>query len=313
MRRYIAAFFQQLAQFRLWGMNLSLRETVRFIQTNISRDSIQTRAAAVAYNGLLATFPFILFFFSLLSYLPVRNLQDDLFIMLPYMLPDTASRAIIDVIKGIGGIPRKGWFLLIGLLLTLYFASNGMRALMRAFRKADNPDFVKRKFLKYQAVSIWLVLLLVGIVIATITIAIVGKAFINWAITHIGTQKWFGQWLLRTLRTLLFFSLVFNSIAIIYYLAPSKRTLWGYFTPGATLATLFCLISSTLFSAFVNSFNPYSKAFGSLGTLIVVMIWYYIVSLGLILGFELNVSFFSQNDDKDSLLTNTHNFSAHEK
>ncbi|HNI44397.1 MAG TPA: YihY/virulence factor BrkB family protein, partial [Chitinophagales bacterium] len=176
-----------------------------------------------------------------------------------------------------------------------------------------NPDFVKRKFLKYQAVSIWLVLLLVGIVIATITIAIVGKAFINWAITHIGTQKWFGQWLLRTLRTLLFFSLVFNSIAIIYYLAPSKRTLWGYFTPGATLATLFCLISSTLFSAFVNSFNPYSKAFGSLGTLIVVMIWYYIVSLGLILGFELNVSFFSQNDDKDSLLAEVQNFPAHEK
>ena len=107
-----------------------------------------------------------------------------------------------------------------------------------------------------------------------------------------GTEKWCGQWLIKGFRTLLFFSLIFNSIASIYYLAPSKHTPWGYFTPGATLASLFCIVSTSLFSLFVNSFNPYDLVYGSIGTMIIVMILFYMISVGLIIGFEMNVAVF---------------------
>ena len=154
MMGYIVSFFEQVGGFKLWGFGgFSLWELFCFVRFNLSRDSIQTRSAAVAYNGLLATFPFMLFFFSLIGYLPTEDFRDDLFALLPYMLPDRTSGVVSDLVVGIGGIPRKGWYLFVGLLLTLYFSSNGMRALMRAFRKADNPDFVERKFLRYQAVS----------------------------------------------------------------------------------------------------------------------------------------------------------------
>lgn len=271
---------------------ISLYEILRFVRKELQRDSIQGRAAAVAYNALLAMFPGVLFFFTLIAYLPITNFRETVFEVIEYLLPLQSYQLVHDSINNIKGIPTKGWWLVLGLMMALNFAASGVRALMRAFRKADNPDFMQLKFFENQAVSLGLTLLLISIVSVTVAAVIAGKTFISWVLLSMGTEKWFGQWLIKGFRTLLFFSLIFNSIASIYYLAPSKHTPWGYFTPGATLASLFCIVSTSLFSLFVNSFNPYDLVYGSIGTMIIVMILFYMISVGLIIGFEMNVAVF---------------------
>lgn len=283
-----------------WLGGWSLYEVLRFVRRELQRDSIQNRAAAVAYNALLAIFPGMLFFFTLIAYLPITSFRTTLFEIAGYILPLKSYQPVYDTLNNIKGIPTNGWLLVVGLFLALNFASSGVRALMRAFSKADNPDFVQRKFLESQAVSLGLTLLLIGIVSATVVAVIAAKATLNWILLTMGTQKWFGQLLLKGVRTLLFFLLVFHSTATIYYLAPAKNTRWGYLTPGATVATLFCIISTSLFSLFVNSFNPYDLVYGSIGAMIVIMIWFYIMALGLIVGFELNVAVFSDKQRQQS-------------
>jgi membrane protein len=84
--------------------------------------------------------------------------------------------------------------------------------------------------------------------------------------------------------------LLFVAISFLYYFAPAKRTGFKFFSPGSTLATLLFILTSLGFSAYVNNFGQYNKLYGSIGTLMVILLWLYLNSIAILIGFELNLS-----------------------
>jgi len=274
-----------------------------FIYEEAGNNSIQVRAAATAYHSILAVFPGILFLFFMISYLPLNDFRDTLFEILWEVLPYSTHNMVYEIINDLSDNSFRGggiFSVLLSLGVSLYFASNGVRSLMDAFKKVADPDFVRRKFLRRQAVSVGLTLLLLVILVGTITGIIIGKYGINLAIRSLNDMSHFNLFFLSLLRTTMVFFLVFNSIALIYYLAPATKQQWKYFTPGAFVATLGFILSTRIFAYIVNNFSNYDKFYGSLAALIIIMVWFHITSYILIICFELNVAILSENRARSS-------------
>ncbi len=276
-----------------------------FIYEEAGNNSIQVRAAATAYHSILAVFPGILFLFSMISYLPLNDFRDTLFEILWEVLPYSTHNMVYDIINDLSDVSFTGGLVsvLLSLAFALYFASNGVRSLMDAFKKVADPDFVRRKFLKRQAVSVGLTLLLLVILVGTITGIIIGKYAINLAIKSLAEMSRFYLFFLSLLRTTMVFFLVFNSIALIYYLAPATKQKWKYFTPGAFVATLGFILSTRIFAYIVNNFSNYDRFYGSLAALIIIMVWFHITSYILIICFELNVAILSKERARNNTVS----------
>ncbi|MCB0642591.1 MAG: YihY/virulence factor BrkB family protein, partial [Phaeodactylibacter sp.] len=165
--------------------------------------------------------------------------------------------------------------------------SNGMLAMMRSFEKSYKKTFKKRTAFKKRVVSIGLTFLLGLLLIASVVLVIVGNLLINLLSEYIHLD-WFSTLSLSLLRYIVIIALFYSVIAVIYRFGVATHKRMNFFTPGATMATLLCLLSSQIFSFYVDNFNTYNKLYGSIGTVIVVMLWIQINSLFLLLGFELN-------------------------
>lgn len=224
----------------------------------------------------------------MIPYIPVHNFQNQLMELIKSLLPTNAFEATSATIEDIIRHQRSG-LLSIGFLFALYFTSNGFMALMKGFNTSYHVS-ERRSPLKRRIVSIVLTLILSTLVILSIVMIIFGESAIKYLVTnHIlktKTQVWlllFGKWVVVL-------ALFFIAISFLYYYAPSVRKRWRFFSAGSTLATVLTILTSVIFAYFVNNFGQYNKLYGSIGTLVVIMLWIYFNSLILLLGFELNAS-----------------------
>ncbi|MEA3447924.1 MAG: YihY/virulence factor BrkB family protein [Bacteroidota bacterium] len=267
-----------------------------FFIRGVQKGAINQRAASVAYNTFLSIFPAIIFLFTLIPYVPVENFQESLLNLLENFVPHNAYLAmedtIIDIITN-----QRGSLLSITFVFALFVASNGVLALIRAFNSSYH-GIKYRKWWMRRLVSILLVF--IEFILITITIALL-------SINESLYDKFFeGAKLLwyvfLGIRIIIILALFFFSTSFIYYLAPARRGRFRFISPGATLATILMVIASYGFSFFVNNFGQFNKLYGSIGTIIVVLIWIYIMSFAVILGFELNASIIERaRIDEDSL------------
>lgn len=260
-----------------------------FFFQEIARESILNKASSLAYNFLLAVFPGIIFLFTLIPYIPVDNFQEQLMELIQLALPDNAysilQTTLEDIIKR-----QNGGLLSAGFVLCTFFATNGITTLMMTFNKASLSK-ESRTWLQRRIVAL---VLSVAIVIAlTVGIALYAGSnyLINYLRGHIDYDlKWFWPLLIKTAQWLILFGVYFFTVSLVYKFGPSSTKNWKLFTPGATLATLLAMLSFSFFTFYINNFGAYNKLYGSIGTLIVVMIWMYINALILIIGFELNAA-----------------------
>jgi membrane protein len=211
-------------------------------------------------------------------------------------MPGAASDYLFEIIDQLTLIPRGG-LLSIGFILALFFASNGMQAMMRGFDKSHEISFKSRSYLEEIWVSIRLTILIGVLLIISVLMIIFGRQILdrllNWAeISRFSYQAFL------ILRWLVILLLYYTGISILYRYGPAMRRKSRYFTPGTTLATLLTIITSIGFSYYVNSFDTYNKIYGSIGALIVMMLWIQINSIILLIGFELNTSIAVNRDLK---------------
>jgi membrane protein len=259
-----------------------------FFLQGLSKGNLGIRAAGVAFNLFISVFPLIIFFFTLIPYIPVNNFQTELLKFLSDVLPGEAyglfSSTIEDTV-----ITQRGRLLSVGFILMLFFSSNGIIALIHAFN-ATHHDIETRSWLNRRMISILLVLILSILVTTAITLVTVSNRIalnvLNLDLLKsstvyfiVGLIKWF-----------IVIALFYFSTSFIYYLGPSRKSHFKFISPGATLATLIQIVATLGFSFYVNNFGQYNKLYGSIGTIIVVMMLLYITSFAFILGFELNVS-----------------------
>jgi membrane protein len=273
---------------RFFETSVSLAEIITLLLEKIIFYNIDQRAAAVAYNFTLAVFPATLFFFTLIPYIPIPQLDFQIMNFLHEVIPkplyEFAAATIYDIVSR-----KQGGVLSFGFILALITSTNGMGALMTAFNIA-NPSRGNRGFLKTKATSLLLTILLTVVLLLAILFIIVAGIMLNFLQNTVLLGNDLTPFLLDLLRYGVMFTTFLFAVAIIYRYAPSLKHGWRFFNLGAVVASLLIILATAGFSFYLSNFGSYNKLYGSIGTIIALMIWFYLVALLLIFGFELNVS-----------------------
>ena len=259
-----------------------------FFSNEIKRDLLPVRASAISFNFLIAIFPSIIFLFTLIPYIPVKDLNIYILNMFQEVLPESGYEFLKETIDDIVSIKRGG-LLSFGFVLAFIFSTNGVRMLMLAFNK-DHPIYRRRGFWRRRVASVRLTFYLFMLFLASILLIIAGDHVLGLLLEEFGLRAAFCGIIFTIIKWLFILLLFFSTISLIYYYGPSQRNNRRFITPGASFATLMSIIASLAFGYFVNNFGVYNQVYGSIGTLIVLMLWININSLVLLVGFEINNS-----------------------
>jgi membrane protein len=266
---------------------LSIYEVVESLMYEVTEDYLLNKAASLAFNFMLALFPAIIFLFTLISYIPI-GFREALLRLLESILPHNAYMALQSTIEDIFK-NQNGSLLSIGFLSALFFATNGVSTLMQAFNNSSLM-LEKRSWFKRRMIALNLTIVISISLITAIGIMIAGQDLIRFIQSHLASESNFWRYVITLTRWLIIITIFFTTISLLYRYGPSHKLKWGFMSPGAVLATILAILTSLGFTYYINNFSSYNKIYGSIGTLIVVMIWLYINSLILLIGFELNAS-----------------------
>ncbi len=267
---------------------MALYDVMVFFWRSIVDGALSTRASAIAFSFFMALFPAIIFIFTLIPYIPIKNFQTELFLLIKDMVPANAFMAIEETVKDILTQPR-GDLLSLGFFMALIFSTNGIASLMVAF-DASLHSFERRTWLSQRLIA--LLLLAIHSVLIAIAIALItyGQGFINYLVARGFLRVNFTFYTLTVGKWVIILFLFFMANSFLYYLAPAKKTKWRFISAGSTLATGLCVLTFIGFSYYINNFGQYNKLYGSIGTLLVIMLLMYLISMILLVGFELNAS-----------------------
>lgn len=267
---------------------LPLYTVIDFFVKEITNNSLINRAYALAYSFMLAVFPATIFLFTLIPYVPIKHFKGNLMMVLASVMPTNAYMAfretLFDIVSN-----QNGKLLSFGFLTTLYFATNGVINLMKAFNKSSLIED-KRSWLKRRLVATGITVAISFALLLAISILILGQSIIRFIQSHVASENHFWVYPVMLFRWVIIVVIIFVTIGCLYRYAPAHKKKWNFINPGSILATALAVLTSLGFSYYINNFSSYNKVYGSIGTLIVVMIWMYINSLILIIGFELNAS-----------------------
>ncbi|MBW3629778.1 MAG: YihY/virulence factor BrkB family protein [Gemmatimonadetes bacterium] len=248
-------------------------------------DDMPTYAAALSYDVFLALFPFLLFLLAVLSFLDLGSLFDRLLTVAGKVLPPVAFDRVTGVL---GEIDRAedGGLLSFGIISAVWIASAGLRSTMRALNQAyDIPE--QRPAVKRYPISVlYTVALAVLITIATVLMAalpaMAGKAAVWLGVGS--AAAWFWSWL----RIPAAIVLVITAVSLIYHFGPNRSDRLRILTPGSVLAVGAWVIATLAFKAYVSQFARYSVIYGSVGAVIVLLLYLSMSASALLLGAELN-------------------------
>jgi membrane protein len=282
-------FIETLQKATLPGLQgLRIYTVISFFKQGFSSKDINTRASAIAFNFFLALFPATIFFFTLIAYLPLKHFEDDIFRFIQNITPHNAFEAIKstleDILKN-----RQGGLLSLGFLLALYFSTNGINSLIEAFN-AYTDAVETRPPWKQKLAALWLTLYVALLVVISIILTTVGNVVLNFLYDKDILGDSLEYYLLLFTKLILTVLFIYCLISGMFYFGPAKKRKWAFFSAGSTLATILSVITTYGFMMYVNNFNSYNKLYGSIGTLLVIMLLIFINAMVILIGFELNVS-----------------------
>jgi membrane protein len=265
---------------------LPLYDVVVFFIRGIKKSSLTTRASALAFNFFLAIFPALIFLFTLIPYIPIDNFQDQLLHLLGDILPQNAYDSVKQTTEDLV-TRQRGGLLSFGFVLTIYFATNGFSSMINAFNQSYHIEETRTGLMQF-VISLALVFIVTSLLFVAITLIIFSGITLDY-LADIGVLKGsFQVFLLQLGKWLVVLALLFFSFSFIYYIGPSKKSKFRFISAGSTLATLLSIITSLGFAYYVNNFGQYNKLYGSIGTIIVILLWMQFNAFILLIGFELN-------------------------
>ena len=283
-----------------------ISQVITFVIKGFRKGVLVTRASSIAFNLLLALLPASIFLFSLIPFIPIPNFQQELIRLFEYILPSNAFNFLETTIIDIVTHKSKG-LLLFMFIATVIFSTNGIHAVIHAFVVSAH-SFKTRSWVNQRKISVVLLLIVIFMISISGFLVIFGKILVNRLVVLHIIKRRFVIYFLIFLRWILIVLLLFMAISALYYFAPAKKIGFKFFSPGSTLATLLFILTSLGFSAYVNHFGQYNQLYGSAGTLMVILIWLYLNSIAILIGFELNVSIIAARaKDEEQIQTLIHN------
>lgn len=267
---------------------IPLYDVLVFFIQGLQKGALTTRASSLAFHFFLAIFPAVIFLFTLIPYIPIENFQDELLALLQDFMPTSAYEASLSTLEDI--IKReRGDLLSFGFIAALYFATNGVNAMFDAFNNTYH-SIESRTPIMQRLMAVAITILLSLMVFTSISVIIFGQLFLDKLVAYDIIREGWTYYMLGVLKWLITLALIFFMISFLYYAGPSQKVKWRFFSAGSSLATFLSIATSLGFSYFVNNFAQYNKLYGSIGTLIVILLWIQFNSLALLIGYELNAS-----------------------
>lgn len=240
-------------------------------------------SAQLAYFFLLSLFPLLITMFSLLPYLPLKT-EDIMYFISDFAPGETIT--FIDSTLDTLLEKHNGGILSFGIIATLWAASNGMNAIIRAMNLAYEIDD-DRPFFIVRGLSVLLTIVMIAVFIIALLLPVFGKHIGIYISSKFGyTDQFIDTW--NTIRFILSSVILFIVFSAVYFLTPNRKMKCATVVPGAVFSTIGWILASMGFSFYVNNFGNYTFMYGSLGVIIVLMMWFYITGAVLIIGGEIN-------------------------
>lgn len=285
--------------------DVPLYDVALFFWRSIVDGSITTRASAIAFSFFMAFFPFIIFLFTLIPFIPdiipfipENGFQNELFELIRQVVPDQKTFDFIETtIDDILNEPHGG-LLSFGFLMALIFSTNGLASMMSAF-DATIHEINRRSWVSQRIAATYLLIILFVLLTAAITLLIGGQEMIRYLDKKDIIRDDFLLILLTVGKWIVTVSMFFFAYAFLYYFAPAKKTKWRFISAGGTLSTLLSIVTIGGFTYYINNFSQYNKLYGSIGTVLIILFLMYIMSLILLVGFELNASIYQARSNRE--------------
>jgi len=264
------------------NMKKSINWVLDLYKRIIRHDSLGY-SAQLAYFFLLSLFPLLITMFSLLPYLPLKT-EDIMYFISDFAPGETLT--FIDSTLDTLLEKHNGGILSFGIIATLWAASNGMNAIIRAMNLAYEIDD-DRPFFIVRGLSVLLTIVMIAVFIIALLLPVFGKHIGIYISSKFGyTDQFIDTW--NTIRFSLSSVILFIVFSAVYFLTPNRKMKCATVVPGAVFSTIGWILASLGFSFYVNNFGNYTFMYGSLGVIIVLMIWFYITGAVLIIGGEIN-------------------------
>lgn len=264
---------------------LPLAQVARYTWRAFDGDDMWTFAAALAYRMLFALFPFLLFLVAAFSFLDAPGLFDGLLAQSERFLPREAQATVAKVVGEVRG-RREGGFLSLGILGAVWVASGGVRSTMHALNVAYNVPEGRRWWKRYLVSLAYTLALAVLVMLATV-LMVLGPRATAWLLDRLGAGAAV-QDALVWLRLPAALLLAWGAIVLVYYAAPNVRQRLPLVLPGAVLAVLLWTAASLGFRLYVAHFSRFGLTYGSIGAVVMLLAYFYLSSLVLLLGAEMN-------------------------
>ncbi len=270
---------------RMEGMNLY--DFLEMYINGIFKGALTTRASSIAFSFFLALFPFTLFVLTLIPYIPIDNFQDNFTNFILQSMPsEEAAQAINSVINDIAK-NKYGELLSFGLLLSMILMTNGVNAIFSGFEYTYH-QIETRTVVRQYLVSLIVSLLLVVLLLFTVSIIVFLGLVIN-NLNEKGIVTNAVGWV-RSAQYLIMIIMVFTSVSILFYFGTKEGKKTSFFSMGTIFTTIFFIVDFIIFGIYLSRFGQYNKLYGSIGTVMVIMLFIWLNSIILLLGFELNTS-----------------------
>lgn len=276
-----------MKQIKIPGLEgMSLYDIIEMYIIGIVEGALTTRASGIAYSFFMAIFPFMLFVLTLIPYIPIDGFQESLLQLISEILPpktfDAVDSVILDIIKN-----KQSGLLSFGFLVAIFLMTNGVNAIFGGFEYSyhvkEARNFLRAYFLAMLVSLIMAVFLLV-------TVALTG--FYQLMLDAMISKEWITDesfWL-QVGRGAIFVIMIFTIVSILYRYGTKSVKHTRFFSPGSVFTTLLSILTFYLFSYYVTEFAQYNELYGSIGTLLILMLFVWLNAIILLLGFELNAS-----------------------
>lgn len=263
---------------------LPIYYVAKFFFTGLVEGALELKASSLAFKFFLAIFPTIIFLLTLIPFIPIDDFRAELLNIMDNLLPEQGYQFLSDSLVSLI-TNADGGLLSFGFIFALYLATSGFDGMQNAFMESYNTNF-KRNIIRTRMVSVLMLFILTILIVIAIASILITEYMVNFILEEgsiSSTLLVIGKWIIIA-------ALCFFCISVLYYLGGNRKLKWKFFSAGSSLATFLVIIVSLGFGFYVDNFANYNKIYGSIGTIIILMLWIYFNSFVLLIGFELNAS-----------------------
>lgn len=265
---------------------MSLYDLLEMYVVGILKGALTSRAGSIAFSFFMALFPFLLFLLTLIPYVPIEGFQEDFLFTIERVLPPKTVDAVHSVIVDITNNKYSG-LLSFGFIASIFLMANGVNAIFGGFEISIHVDKARNVIKQY------IVALGISVIISIFLLFVVAvSVYFEIGIQDLKSRGWLDDdvfWI-EMGRFGFFIITVLVSVGFLFYFGTQQGKLMNFFSPGVFLTTILSLLTFYLFGIYVEKFARYNELYGSIGTLLILMIFVWLNSIILLLGFELNAS-----------------------